>query len=118
MKFCFWRELHNSVPTVSSDGSELCLTPYKGLLHFQSSCVHGIYATHSGVLYLHAASGLSLLESQIFVFVIPAQWKDCLKVDLAEAQPEVVKETACFYITQDLLLIFFFSSGTCHFSGG
>lgn len=31
--------------------------------------------------------------------MIPAQWKDCLKVGLAEAQPKVVKETGCFHIT-------------------
>lgn len=59
------------------------------------------------------------LQSQILVFVISAQWKDCLKVDLAEAPPKVVKETGCFHITQDIPLIFFFLQGPVtlvHFS--
>lgn len=55
------------------------------------------------------------LQLYILVFVIPtifsANWKDCLKVDLVEAQPKVVKETSCFHITQDIPLIFFFFYG-------
>lgn len=42
------------------------------------------------------------------LFVIPAQWKNCLKVDLAEALPNVETETGCFHITRGIPHIFFF----------
>lgn len=49
----------------------------------------------------------------ILISARPAQWKHGLKVDNAEAQPKVAKETACFHIIHHIPLIFL-SSEPCH----
>ena len=71
----------------------------------------GDYAAHRAALYQHTACGLSLITVVDSCFCdydhfSPAQWKDCLKVELAERN--VWKETGCFRITQDIPLIFLF----------
>lgn len=72
---------------------------------------------HRGALYLQAASGLLPAEvaDSCFCdydhFSFLAHWKDCLKADVVEAQLKAVKEAACFHITQDIPLIFFFFFG-------
>lgn len=73
----------------------------------------GDYAAHRAALYQHTACVLPLITVVDSCFCdydhfSPAQWKDCLKVELVEAQRKVWKETGCFHITQDIPLIFLF----------
>ena len=63
---------------------------------------------HTQRISLSVESVVTIVDSCFYDLFFPAQWKDCVKVDLVEAQPKVAKETGCFHITQDIPLIFFF----------
>lgn len=67
-------------------------------------------------LGLGVAQAFLRLQWGILVFVRPAQWKYCLKVDLTEAQPQVARATGCFHIIHNIPLIFF-SSEPCRLNG-
>lgn len=68
-----------------------------------------------GTLCLQVVIGLSAVAVADTCFVIvsffSAQWKDCFRADIVEAQLKVVKETGCFHITQDIPLIFVLLQG-------
>lgn len=95
--------------------------PIQMFIALFSPAVWGLCSTQRIPLSASGWSGYSCRFSffvVVTIFVLFAQWKDRLKVDLVEAQPKAVKETGCFHITQDIPLIFFFffsTSGTCLF---
>lgn len=70
------------------------------------SAYSGLLSTFS---WSRCRSGLFRLQWRILVSVRRAQWKYCLKVERAEAQPKVARETGCFRIVHDIPLIFFSS---------